>query len=106
MAKEQNLSLNPAKISGICSRLMCCLKYESEGYRITRADSPQVGAKVRHLDVVGKVLEQNIMKETLLIELANGDRTEVPMGEVEVIDAKGGAPVVPPVQENEMEDPE
>ncbi|HEX2953922.1 MAG TPA: stage 0 sporulation family protein [Bacillota bacterium] len=106
MAKEQNLSLNPAKISGICSRLMCCLKYESEGYRITRADCPQVGAKVRHLDVVGKVLEQNIMKETLLIELANGDRTEVPIGEVEVIDTKGGAPVVPPVQENEIEDPE
>lgn len=46
MAKEQNLSLNPAKISGICGRLLCCLKYESEGYGMEGLDVPEVGSKV------------------------------------------------------------
>jgi len=46
MAKEQNLSLNPAKISGICGRLLCCLKYESEGYGMEGLDVPELGSTV------------------------------------------------------------
>lgn len=46
MAKEQNLSLNPAKISGICGRLLCCLKYESEGYGMEGLDVPELGSLV------------------------------------------------------------
>ncbi len=46
MAKEQNLSLNPAKISGICGRLLCCLKYESEGYGMEGLDVPELGSMV------------------------------------------------------------
>lgn len=46
MAKEQNLSLNPAKISGICGRLLCCLKYESEGYGMEGLDVPELGSIV------------------------------------------------------------
>jgi cell fate regulator YaaT (PSP1 superfamily) len=46
MAKEQNLSLNPTKISGVCGRLMCCLKYEQDNYELTRKRMPKVGKEV------------------------------------------------------------
>ncbi|MBR6667887.1 MAG: stage 0 sporulation family protein, partial [Clostridia bacterium] len=46
MAKEQNLSLNPTKISGVCGRLMCCLKYEQDQYEATRKKMPKVGKEV------------------------------------------------------------
>ena len=49
MAKDQNLSLNPTKISGACGRLMCCLKYENDLYEEVRAQLPDVGEKFRHL---------------------------------------------------------
>ena len=49
MAKEQNLSLNPVKISGTCGRLMCCLKYEQNAYEYLHKISPRVGASVKPL---------------------------------------------------------
>ena len=48
MAKEQGLSLSPTKISGICGRLMCCLKYEQDGYEYMRKQMPKVGRKRQH----------------------------------------------------------
>ena len=51
MAKDQSLSLNPAKISGVCSRLMCCLKYENETYHLVKGDAPAIGSII---DVDGK----------------------------------------------------
>ncbi len=57
MAKVQNLSLNPNKISGICGRLMCCLKYENEVYMELRKGLPDNGEKVRTKDGMGKVVE-------------------------------------------------
>ncbi len=85
MAKEQNLSLNPAKISGICSRLMCCLKFESSGYRDTKADLPLVGSKVRVDCREGKIIETNQLRETLVVQFENGDKREVLLSEVEEI---------------------
>lgn len=46
MAKDQNLSLNPTKISGACGRLMCCLKYENDFYEEARAQLPDLGTKL------------------------------------------------------------
>ena len=59
MAKEQGLSLNPAKISGSCGRLMCCLAYEQKSYEYLNSITPQVGSIVRTPDGLGTVLEVN-----------------------------------------------
>lgn len=85
MAKEQNLSLNPVKISGICSRLMCCLKYESSSYRDAKADLPLVGGKVRIDGAEGTILETYPVKESVLVELEGGVKKEVLLAEIEEI---------------------
>ena len=82
MAKEQNLSLNPTKISGICGRLMCCLKFESETYRESSQVLPTVGSKVEYQGQEAVVVQINMLKETLVIQLAEGEPFEVPLGEV------------------------
>lgn len=83
MAKDQNLSLNPAKISGICSRLMCCLKFESECYKSLKQNLPPVGSEVSHHGVQAKVVNQNLLKETLVVENSDGNREEIALSEVE-----------------------
>ena len=77
MAKEQNLSLNPTKISGVCGRLMCCLKYEQDHYEQTRKKMPKVGRAVNTPDGSGPVTELNIVKETVFVRLTNGDTSEI-----------------------------
>ena len=77
MAKEQNLSLNPTKISGVCGRLMCCLKYEQDHYEQTRKRMPKVGKNVNTPDGSGPVTELNIVKETVFVRLTNGDTSEI-----------------------------
>lgn len=69
MAKDQNLSLNPTKISGICGRLMCCLKYENESYEQAREAFPETGNMVGTPDGEGKVAGVNIFKNTVSVEL-------------------------------------
>jgi cell fate regulator YaaT (PSP1 superfamily) len=69
MAKEQNLSLNPTKISGICGRLMCCLKYEHETYEHSRKYMPKVGALVDTPEGKGEVVESNILREIVKVKL-------------------------------------
>ena len=69
MAKEQNLSLNPTKISGICGRLMCCLKYEQDAYESARKYMPKVGALVDTPDGKGEVVESNILREIVKVRL-------------------------------------
>ena len=77
MAKEQNLSLNPTKISGVCGRLMCCLKYEQEHYEMTRKKMPKIGREVTTPDGAGPVTDLNIVKETVFVRLTNGDTSEI-----------------------------
>ena len=77
MAKEQNLSLNPTKISGVCGRLMCCLKYEQEHYELTRKKMPKVGREVITPDGKGTVTDLNIVKETVFVRMTNGDTSEI-----------------------------
>lgn len=67
MAKVQNLSLNPSKISGTCGRLMCCLKYESETYQKLRRGLPDVGEKVKTPEGVGRVIESSIISEKVKV---------------------------------------
>ena len=77
MAKEQNLSLNPTKISGVCGRLMCCLKYEQEHYETTRKRMPRIGKEAVTPDGTGTVTDLNIVKETVYVRLTNGDTSEI-----------------------------
>lgn len=69
MAKDQNLSLNPTKISGICGRLMCCLKYENESYEHAREEFPELGSWVITPNGEGKVAGINILKNSVSVEL-------------------------------------
>lgn len=77
MAKEQNLSLNPTKISGVCGRLMCCLKYEQDNYEQTRKRMPKVGKEVITPDGSGVVWDLNIIKETVRVRIQKGDSSEL-----------------------------
>ena len=73
MAKEQNISLNPSKISGNCGRLMCCLKYENELYEEKLQHLPNVGAIVKTEDGEGEVDSIEILKEKLRVKFKNED---------------------------------
>ena len=77
MAKEQNLSLNPAKISGMCGRLMCCLNYEFSNYELAKKGVPKVGKKVNTVYGSGKVIRQNALREKLTVLLESGEEKEV-----------------------------
>ncbi|MGE5483427.1 MAG: stage 0 sporulation family protein [Ignavibacteriales bacterium] len=94
MAKEQNLSLNPAKISGLCGRLMCCLRYECEHYEDMKASLPEVGARVSTIEGEGKIVGVNLLKSTVTVELDNKSSVELPVEEIEVKkkDENGDAP--------------
>lgn len=69
MAKVQNLSLNPTKISGICGRLMCCLKYENDVYNELKKGMPEVGEKVKTPDGLAKVVETNIFLDKVKVRV-------------------------------------
>lgn len=73
MAKEQNLSLNPTKISGICGRLMCCLNYEQSTYEDIRKRMPKVGSIVKTSEGTGEVFSNNIVKESVKVKLKTGE---------------------------------
>ena len=73
MAKDQNLSLNPSKISGNCGRLMCCLKYENEVYQEKLSYLPHVGAIVKTPDGVGEVEAVETLPERLKVKFKNGE---------------------------------
>lgn len=103
MAKEQNLSLNPTKISGICGRLMCCLKYESDCYcgecpkKQKRVQPPQQGGRVVTVDGEGKVISLNQQRRTATILLDNSRTVvaaweDVIEQEIEVEEGEGKAP--------------
>ena len=80
MAKNQNLSLNPAKISGICGRLMCCLQYENDTYIDLKKGMPDVGERISTKDGNAVVSDVNILenriKTRLVLEEAKDDRQE------------------------------
>ncbi len=77
MAKVQSLSLNPAKISGICGRLMCCLKYENDIYMELRRGMPDVGEKIKTPDGIARVVDTNLLENKVMVRLfMERDRNE------------------------------
>ena len=73
MAKDQNLSLNPSKISGNCGRLMCCLKYEDEVYQDKMKKLPHIGAIVKTPDGMGEVESVETLAERIKVKFKNGE---------------------------------
>jgi len=69
MAKDQSLSLNPAKISGLCGRLMCCLRYENDSYEDAKKQLPDIGEEIHTTDGRGKVTGLNILEKIIEIEM-------------------------------------
>jgi len=78
MAKDQNLSLNPTKISGLCGRLMCCLSYENETYKEIMTNVPKIGQEMKTEKGRGKVVAINPLKRSATVEIEEGKRIEVP----------------------------
>ena len=88
MAKEQNIALNPAKISGNCGRLMCCLRYEQEAYEEKLKKLPKVGAIVKTEDGEGTVNSIEILKGIVKIKIKDGEDTfykKYPASEIKII---------------------
>jgi len=82
MAKEQNLPLNPEKISGVCGRLMCCLSFETETYQQLKERLPKLGKRVVTKYGEGKVIRQNILLQTVTVELEGGGVVTLEIEEV------------------------
>lgn len=105
MAKEQNFSLNSAKISGSCGRLMCCLRYEHEAYEEALKASPRVGATVSTPDGVGTVIEIRPLAGSVKVRL--DEKNETPrfhsVNDVTVVRSSKKAEVAEETDENDGE---
>ena len=77
MAKTQNLSLNPTKISGLCGRLMCCLGYENEHYAETASLMPKVNSEVSTPNGKGTVVFNDLLKRQVTVKLGDENQTEL-----------------------------
>ena len=89
MAKEQNLSLNPTKISGVCGRLMCCLKNEEETYEYLNRKLPGIGDYVTTDDgLKGEVQSVNVLRQLVKVVVENGDEKEIREYEVDRLQFK------------------
>ncbi len=86
MAKEQGLPLNPAKISGCCGRLLCCLGYESEFYHEMRGKLPREGQRVSTPVGPASVVGVNLLKETVMVELESKATVELPVSELTIVE--------------------
>ena len=102
MAKEQDLSPNPSKISGVCGRLLCCLSFEVEAYRELRGDLPKVGTRITTPIGRAKVLSVNTLRQIVRLRFDGSDEVvEIPMDELR---AQYGTAVRPEELEAEVED--
>ena len=82
MAKEQNLSLNPTKISGQCGRLMCCLTYEVDVYRRLKGEYPKVNSWVTTPSGRGKVVRHNVMSRHVTVRLEEGGEIDCKLKDI------------------------
>ena len=89
MAKEQDLPLNPTKISGICGRLMCCLKYEVAAYEEFNQKAPPLWSTVETEEGEGTVVGYQVPKREIVVELEGGRKVEIPLEEFDSRKEKG-----------------
>lgn len=91
MAKMQDLPLNPLKISGLCGRLMCCLRYEYDAYKDFKSRAPKVGAKIEAPGGEARVVSLDAPRERVTLDL-QGNRITVPLEKMECEGCQGGRP--------------
>jgi len=82
MAKDQNLSLNPSKLSGACGRLKCCLRFEHSHYQSVKKRLPACKKKVGGCNCTATVIKQDILREEITLALESGERMVVPADEL------------------------
>ena len=87
MAKEQNLALNPTKISGQCGRLLCCLGYEFETYCSLRKGLPKCGKHVQCGAIEGEVVKVDVLGGTFTLKTSDGQQHSLQSGEFSTVDA-------------------
>jgi cell fate regulator YaaT (PSP1 superfamily) len=87
MAKMQKATLDPAKISGYCGRLKCCLRYEDDTYTDLKKRLPKKNTRVKTKQGQGKVVDTQILTQLVMIEYQSGERIAAPVEEVEIIPA-------------------
>ena len=81
MAKEQDLSLNPQKISGVCGRLMCCLRYEYDAYKDFKSRAPKKNAQVETPDGAAKVVDLDVPREVVSLRIEGEKPVRVPLAD-------------------------
>jgi len=89
MAKEQDLPLNPLKISGLCGRLMCCLRYEYDAYKDYKSRAPKKGAMIETPLGEGKVVDLNTPREMVTVRIPEAGNMTVPLSIMECGSGKG-----------------
>jgi len=89
MAKEQDLPLNPMKISGLCGRLLCCLGFENDFYCAQKRELPQVGESVGTAFGEGHIAAVNVLKGTATVQLANGSYVDLAPAELQRREGEG-----------------
>ena len=82
MAKDQSLSLNPTKISGLCGRLMCCLTFENATYQQLKEKFPKIGKSVTIPSGQGKIIRHNVLSDRAVVRLDGGTEVEVPLDDI------------------------
>lgn len=88
MAKDQGLTLNPRKVSGMCGRLMCCLVYEQQIYHRARRRLPRVGKPVSTAEGLGTIRTVNVLQETVRVLLDDGQDMTLPLSEVVILTSR------------------
>jgi len=83
MAKQQNLPLNPTRISGVCGRIKCCMAYEFSVYKQFARRMPDMGDKISTSEGKGRVTDVNILKRFVLVDLGEGKATKVSYGQLD-----------------------
>jgi cell fate regulator YaaT (PSP1 superfamily) len=90
MAKEQNLFLNPAKLSGMCGRLLCCLSFEQGNYEEFTRRCPKLGKKYATAKGTVKILRANLFSQSISILSENGEETELSLEEWDALEQRKG----------------
>jgi len=99
MAKEQNLFLNPAKISGICGRLLCCLNYEQANYENFHRECPKLGKRYQTSKGCVRVLRGNMFRNSVAVQPDEGQEYEMTLEEWHTLKPHRVEPTAPPVKE-------
>jgi cell fate regulator YaaT (PSP1 superfamily) len=85
MAKMQKATLDPAKISGYCGRLKCCLRYEDKTYTALKKRLPKKNTRVKTKQGHGKVVDTQILTQLVMVEYESGEKAAVGIDELEII---------------------